>query len=63
MQVSVRVPATSANIGPGFDVVGLAVNLFNTFTFYASDSGDSVAGGPPELRTRTTWRSRPVASC
>ncbi len=51
MQVSVRVPATSANIGPGFDVVGLAVNLFNTFTFYASDSGDSVAGGPPELRT------------
>lgn len=52
MQVSVRVPATSANLGPGFDVVGLAVNLFNTFTFDGGESGDSVSGGPPELRTR-----------
>lgn len=26
--VEVRVPATSANIGPGFDTLGLAVNLF-----------------------------------
>lgn len=51
MQVSVRVPATSANLGPGFDVVGLAVNLFNTFSFDGGESGDSVSGGPPELRT------------
>lgn len=51
MQITVRVPATSANLGPGFDVVGLAVDLFNTFTFHAGDSGDRVEGGPPELRT------------
>ena len=33
MYVRVRVPATSANLGPGFDVAGLAVTLYNTFTF------------------------------
>ncbi len=29
MRVLVRVPATSANIGPGFDVLGLALTLYN----------------------------------
>ena len=33
----VRVPATIANAGPGFDTVGIAVNLYNTFTFKPSD--------------------------
>lgn len=28
--VTIRVPATSANIGPGFDVVGLSLSLFLT---------------------------------
>lgn len=32
----IRVPATSANVGPGFDVYGLAVNLYNYFTFRES---------------------------
>jgi threonine synthase/homoserine kinase len=30
--VTVRVPATSANLGSGFDVLGLAVNVFNDVT-------------------------------
>ena len=38
MFVKVRVPATSANLGPGFDVAGLAVTLYNTFTFLTSIS-------------------------
>jgi homoserine kinase len=29
--VRVRVPATSANIGPGFDALGLALSLYNRF--------------------------------
>lgn len=33
MYVRVRVPATSANLGPGFDAAGLAVTLYNTFVF------------------------------
>lgn len=29
--IRVRVPATSANLGPGFDCMGLALDLWNTF--------------------------------
>ena len=32
MKVSVRVPASSANIGPGFDCLGLALPIYNTIT-------------------------------
>jgi homoserine kinase len=31
-QVHVRVPATTANLGSGFDVLGLALQLYNVFT-------------------------------
>lgn len=29
MKVKVKVPATTANLGPGFDTLGLALNIFN----------------------------------
>ncbi|MCM1265251.1 MAG: homoserine kinase [Candidatus Gastranaerophilales bacterium] len=32
MKVSVKVPATSANIGPGFDCLGMALPIYNTVT-------------------------------
>ena len=31
--IRVRVPATSANMGPGFDSLGIAFNLYNEFEF------------------------------
>jgi homoserine kinase len=31
-RVSVRVPASTSNLGPGFDCLGLALNLYNTTT-------------------------------
>ncbi|MCF8000905.1 MAG: homoserine kinase [Halanaerobiales bacterium] len=31
--IKVKVPATSANLGPGYDSFGLALNLFNVYTF------------------------------
>lgn len=37
--VKIRVPATSANLGPGFDCLGVALNLYNTFTFEEIDKG------------------------
>jgi homoserine kinase len=37
MRVAVRVPATSANIGPGFDVLGLALALYNEVSAEESD--------------------------
>jgi homoserine kinase len=38
MRVRVRVPATSANLGPGFDALGLALALYNEVTIAESDS-------------------------
>ena len=32
MKVSVKVPATTANIGPGFDCLGMALPVYNTIT-------------------------------
>ena len=36
-QITVRVPATTANLGPGFDSVGCAFTLYNTITFIKSE--------------------------
>jgi homoserine kinase len=33
MTIDVRVPATSANLGPGFDVLGLALGLYNDIVY------------------------------
>ncbi|MDD7362765.1 MAG: homoserine kinase [Peptoniphilus sp.] len=41
--IKVRVPATTANMGPGFDVIGTALDLYNTFTFTLD--GDDVDRG------------------
>ena len=37
--VTVRVPATTANLGPGFDTLGLALNLWNEAVFQRVESG------------------------
>ncbi len=38
-KIFVRVPATSANCGPGFDVLGLAVNLYNEISYEVTEHG------------------------
>ena len=35
--LKLRIPATSANIGPGFDSIGLAVGLYNYVTLEEYD--------------------------
>ena len=40
--VRVRVPATSANLGPGFDTVGLALSLYDDIVVRVTESGLSV---------------------
>ena len=37
MKISVKVPATTANLGPGFDALGLALNLWNETEFSATN--------------------------
>jgi homoserine kinase len=39
--VTVTVPATTANIGPGFDCIGAALTLYNQFKFTSLDSSSS----------------------
>ncbi|MFD1211222.1 homoserine kinase [Arthrobacter sp. GCM10027362] len=38
-RVSVQVPATSANLGPGFDSLGLAVGLYDTVSVETTEDG------------------------
>lgn len=37
MNITIKVPATSANLGPGFDTLGLALDLWNESTFENAD--------------------------
>ena len=37
MPSRVRVPATSANIGPGFDSLGIALEMYNYITVEETD--------------------------
>jgi homoserine kinase len=53
LRVHVRVPATSANLGPGFDALGLALALYNEVTATEADAvsitiaGEGVGRLPP----------------
>src|SRR6201987_6385806 len=40
--VRVRVPATSANLGPGFDALGLALSLYDEVEAWVCESGLSI---------------------
>lgn len=43
-QVTIRVPATTANLGPGFDAFGCALSLYTHVTFEETDSGLEITG-------------------
>lgn len=45
--ITIRVPGTTANLGPGFDSLGLALGVYGYFTFEERESGltfENVAG-------------------
>lgn len=50
--ITVKVPATSANMGPGFDALGFALTLYNTFSVELKDEpGLSFEGFIPEFES------------
>jgi homoserine kinase len=49
-QVQVRVPATTANLGSGFDIFGLALQLYNVFTFTITTQPGWRVSLPPGVR-------------
>ena len=44
-RVQVRVPASTSNLGPGFDCLGLALQLYNTTTLTRTDEKGKFPGG------------------
>ncbi len=49
--IQVSVPATSANVGAGFDAIGLAVTLYNTAVFEESDTLQIASSDGTEVPT------------
>lgn len=60
--IRVNIPATSANLGPGFDCMGLALQLYNTITvepeqpFKISLTG-TYSDGIPADETNLVWKT------
>ena len=48
--VKIKVPASTANIGPGFDTLGLALNLYNIYEFEEIENGLIIEGCPEEYQ-------------
>lgn len=61
-EIRVRVPASSANLGPGFDVLGLALGVYLTCTLRSSKSGlkivasGNAAEGIPTDGSNLIWK-------
>ncbi|GHP13179.1 homoserine kinase [Lentilactobacillus fungorum] len=49
--IKIKVPATSANVGVGFDCLGLAVSYYSTITFEPSTTKLEISGCPAEFQT------------
>ena len=48
-KVTIRVPATTANLGPGFDAFGCALSLYTDVTFELTDYGLEITGCDEEF--------------
>ena len=48
-KVTIRVPATTANLGPGFDAFGCALGLYTDVTFEETDFGLEITGCDEEF--------------
>ena len=49
-KVTIRVPATTANMGPGFDAFGCALSLYTDVTFEETDCGLEITGCAEEFQ-------------
>lgn len=58
-RVRVSVPATTSNLGPGFDVLGMALSLRMTAVVEALPAGPRVKPAPDDLVSRTFWSALP----
>lgn len=57
-EFTVRVPGTSANIGPGFDCLGIAFQIYNWFTFTWENPTETITPLAQEEYLATTSRAQ-----
>ena len=65
-QVTVRVPASTSNLGPGFDCLGVALRVYNSITIRRADqrvAHEKIVAEAADRFFRRTKRSRFVFSC
>ena len=55
--IRITVPATSANLGIGYDTLGMAVSLYFAFTFDRAETL-TITGCPSNFKTKTTLSTR-----
>ena len=61
--IRVRVPATSANMGPGFDTLGIAFNLYNDFEFSEEGTTNKFYGFKEEFSNEDNIVYKSMIAC
>jgi homoserine kinase len=61
--LEIRVPATSANIGPGFDCLGVALNMYNYFYIEEAEAGLEISGCDEGYSNKNNLVYRSMIKC
>lgn len=61
--IEIKVPATTANIGPGFDCLGLALNLYNIFYIEEIENGLIIEGCDSEFQNKNNLVYTSMLKC
>ncbi len=61
--IKVRVPATSANMGPGFDTMGIGLNLYNYFYVEEIQEGLEISGCEASLCNEDNLFFQSMVTC
>jgi homoserine kinase len=61
--IKVKVPATSANMGPGFDTMGIALNIYNYFFVEETKGGLEISGCEDDLCNENNLVYKSMVHC
>lgn len=61
--VEIRVPATSANMGPGFDCLGIALDMYNYFCVDEIESGLELIGFEEDFKNENNLVYSSMKKC
>lgn len=61
--LEIIVPATSANFGPGFDALGIALNLYNKFYIEEIEQGLIIEGCEEKYKGKDNLVYKAMEEC